>query len=279
MVATGSGLSALLAAFLFYRSSLPASSHVNSLALQPEAHQSSPQPDLGPRHQLTYEQWVDLLKREAKVAAEQRPKHLVILAGDSLSLWFPQELLPSEKTWLNQGISGETSYGLLRRLRLFDDTQPEAIFVMIGINDLIHGVREETLLANQREIVRHLKTVHPQARIVLQSILPHGGSQRLQQQARLAVQEKRQPPLWVDRLSVLPNQSIRKLNQQLAAIARDEKVEYLDMHPDFTDAQGDMLPSLTTDGLHLNRQGYQVWKSHLDSYNTQPPPPNFSFHF
>lgn len=267
MLATGSGLSALfLSAFLFYRSSLPASSQVDAASLQPESRQAPTPPELGPRHQLTYEQWVDLLRREAKVAAEQRPEHLIILAGDSLSLWFPQELLSTEYTWLNQGISGETSYGLLRRLRLFDQTQPAAIFVMIGINDLIQGVREETLLANQREIMRHLKAAHPQARIVVQSILPYGSSWLLQHQARLAAQQNRQPPLWVDRLSGLPDHYIRELNEKLVAIAKDEKVEYLDLYSHFTNDEGAMLPNLTTDGLHLSHEGYQVWKSHLDNY-------------
>ena len=93
----------------------------------------------GERQQLTYSQWLDLLKQEANITAERSPTHLSVLAGDSISLWFPSELLPTEQHWLNQGISGETSAGLLRRLDLFDQTRPQTIFVMIGINDLLRG--------------------------------------------------------------------------------------------------------------------------------------------
>ena len=54
----------------------------------------------GERQQLTYSQWLDLLKQEANITAERSPTHLSVLAGDSISLWFPSELLPTEQHWL-----------------------------------------------------------------------------------------------------------------------------------------------------------------------------------
>jgi len=212
---------------------------------EPKANDS--EPELGPRHQLNYQQWVELLGREADVTARQQPKHLTILAGDSLSLWFPNELLPPERTWLNQGISGETSKGLLNRLELFDKTQPDAIFVMIGINDLIRGVQDETILANQQRIVRYLRRVHPRSKIVIHSILPHGDEK--------ATWEGR------SRLLAIPNSRIRELNERLKAIAKEENVIYLDLYPLFADAEGNMKTDLSTDGLHLSPQGYAVWRN------------------
>lgn len=209
--------------------------------------------ELGPRHQLSYDQWLSLLRREALVVAKKQPDHLTILAGDSLSLWFGPDLLPTGRTWLNQGISGETSGGLLHRLQLFDQTQPQTIWVMIGINDLIRGVKDEVILDNQREIIRYLRRNHPQTEIVMQSILPHAGSQ--------ATWEGR------DRLRSIANSRIRELNRQLAAIADQEGAYYLDLHPLFTDAQGQLRSDLTTDGLHLNPQGYLVWRSAIQVFS------------
>lgn len=246
----------VMAFLLLLRGSPTVSSEVNASTMQTSS-QPSPSPELGPRHQLTYEQWVKLLGREARVMAAQKPERLVVLAGDSLSLWFPMELLPKEVTWLNQGISGETTYGLLRRLHLFDATQPEVVLVLVGINDLIRGVREETLVENQREIVRHLKLAHPEARIVMQSILPHAGDRLL------PLVGDRSLPRWVSRLAVMPNEHIRKLNQRLALVAKEEAVEYLDLHSCFTDAMGNLAANLSTDGLHLSPAGYQVWRSQL----------------
>lgn len=208
--------------------------------------------DLGPRHQLNYEQWLNLLAKEAQVAAQKKPERLTILAGDSLSLWFSPNMLPSGRIWLNQGISGETSTGLLKRLSLFDDTQPQIIFVMIGINDLIRGTSEEIILQNHRDIIRYLRSVHPQSQIVIQSILPHSGDR--------ATWEGR------DRLRHIPNSRIRDFNRQLAAIADREGVYYLDLHPLFSDSKGQMQAELTTDGLHLNPKGYLVWRSALQIF-------------
>ncbi|OKH40520.1 G-D-S-L family lipolytic protein [[Phormidium ambiguum] IAM M-71] len=209
-------------------------------------------PGLGKRHQLTYQKWINILQQEAEVTAKKQPSHLNVLLGDSLSLWFPPDLLPTEKNWLNQGISGEISQGLWRRLSLFDRTQPERIYVMIGINDLIRGVDDRTLLKNYRKIVRRLRRVHPQSQIVVQAILPHGGEE--------STWEGR------DRLIAIPITRIQQLNQELAAIAQEEEVKFLDLYPLFTNPQGHLRADLTTDGLHLNRQGYLVWRSAIQMY-------------
>lgn len=208
---------------------------------------------LGPKHRWTYQQWVTQLRREAQAAAEQQPQHLTVLAGDSLSLWFPPQLLPSDRTWLNQGISGETSAGLLKRLNLLDVTQPETVFVMIGINDLLRGIDNETLLENSRAIIQDLRWAHPNAQIVLQSILPHSDEK--------ATWEGR------DRLSNIPNRRIRYLNRELQTIATAEGAFFLDLHPLFTDEQGQLRPELSTDGLHLNQNGYLVWSSGLQLFS------------
>ncbi|MBD2089362.1 G-D-S-L family lipolytic protein [Microcoleus sp. FACHB-1515] len=207
----------------------------------------------GERQQLNYQQWLDLLQQEARAVAANPPQRLTVLAGDSLSLWFPPDLLPSDRAWLNQGISGETSAGLLRRLDLFKDTQPQTILVLIGINDLIRQINPETIVANQRQILKDLRRQHPGAQIVLQSILPHGVDQ--------VTWEGR------DRLLAVTNDRIRQVNRELEAIAREENVYFLDLNPLFADAEGNLRPALSTDGLHLSAEGYIVWRTALQLYS------------
>ncbi len=207
----------------------------------------------GPRHKWTYQQWVTQLGREAEAAAANRPSRLSVLAGDSLSMWFPTKLLPVDRFWLNQGISGETSVGLLKRLQLFDRTVPDTVFVMIGINDLLRGASDEGILDNQRQIIRDLRWAHPKAQVVVQSILPHSGEQ--------ATWENR------DRLLAIPNSRIRAINRRLKEIASSENVLYLDLYPLFADAEGNLPTELSTDGLHLNDRGYLVWRSALQLFD------------
>jgi lysophospholipase L1-like esterase len=208
--------------------------------------------ELGKRHQLSYQKWLNVLQKEADIVSQKPPQHLNILVGDSLSLWFPSELLPANQNWLNQGISGESSSGLLKRLNLFDKTQPKSIFVMIGINDLIRGVDDATVLENYRQILRYLRKTHPNSQINIQSILPHGGES--------ATWEGK------DKLLAIANSRIEKINQQLQAIAFQEKVRYLDLYSLFATKEGNLRPEFTTDGLHLSRQGYLVWSSAIQIY-------------
>ena len=262
------GINSILAVVLavsLFSDRFPVSMGVNSIAsdaLPPGVPPNRPNlmaaiasPQLGERHQLTYDNWLTILDQEAGAVAASPPDELSILVGDSISLWFPPDVLPSGTFWLNQGISGETSEGLLNRLNLFAATQPDRIFVMIGINDLIRGIQPDTVLANQRAIIQTLKQQHPAADIIVQSMLPHSSDQ--------ATWEGR------DRLLQIPNTQIQLLNRELAAIAQAEGVDYLDLYPLFTDDAGRLDRHLTTDGLHLSNHGYWVWRSALQMHDSQ----------
>ncbi len=185
--------------------------------------------------QPTYQDWQNLLAWEARAIARGKGNNrLGILLGDSISMWFPQAALPQGQFWLNQGISGDTTGGILSRLWTLSETQPDMIYLLAGINDLRRGDSDNTVLNNMRSILRRLRQEHPQAQVVVQSILP-------------------------TRLPEISNSRIRNLNLQLQDIAREEGAQFFDLHYWFTNSQGDLRPELTTDGLHLNGRGYQVW--------------------
>lgn len=191
--------------------------------------------------QPTYEQWQELLQQEAKAMSNgQGNGRLTVLVGDSLSLWFPAELMSTDRFWLNQGISGDTTTGVLRRLSTFDQTRPDTIYVMAGINDLRRGATDAEVLNNLRQIMRQLKQTHPQAKIIVHSILP-------------------------TRLSALPTDRIRRLNYAIATATQEESVFFLNLQPSFMDDNGILRRDLTTDGIHLNPQGYRTWESVMAS--------------
>lgn len=186
--------------------------------------------------QPTYEEWKALLAAEAEwVAQTQGNSHLSIVLGDSLSLWMPSVGLPDRQLWLNQGISGDTTGGILDRIWTIANTQPDRIYLLAGVNDLKNGVEDGEILENYRQILQQLREDHPQTETIVQSILP-------------------------TRLSTIPNDRIRQLNHQLAAIAKQEGATFLDLSIYLTDARGELHPSLTTDGLHLNDRGYEAWQ-------------------
>ncbi len=198
--------------------------------------------------QPTHQQWQQLLQQEAAaIAGGQGNNSLSVLLGDSLSQWFPAQLLPRSGFWLNQGISGENSQQVRQRLATLKAARPTTLYVMAGINDLRQGASDATILANLRAIVRELRQQHPGAQVVVQSLLP-------------------------TRQTNLDNARIRQLNAALRELARAENVIYLHLHPLFAAADGQMRSELTTDGLHLNRQGYRVWQAALQAAEAELRP-------
>lgn len=186
--------------------------------------------------QPTYQQWRALLAQESKaIQAGQGQNRLTVVVGDSLSLWLPSDMLPRDRFWLNQGISGDTTAGILNRLHFFADTRPTTIHVMAGINDLKNGASDIQVVSNIKDITARLQQQHPQAQIVVHSILP-----------------TRWPQLSGDR--------IRNVNRYLAYTVQQQGAEFLDLQSDFADDQGSLRTDLTSDGLHLNPQGYRLWQ-------------------
>ncbi|MDX2244465.1 MAG: GDSL-type esterase/lipase family protein [Leptolyngbyaceae cyanobacterium bins.302] len=190
--------------------------------------------------QPTYQQWRSLLAQEANQVKYQS---VGVLLGDSLSLWFPSDRLPQNRIWLNQAISGDTTGGILNRLSSFAATRPQVIYLMAGVNDLKQGASDRTILHNLRQITQRLRQNHPQARIVVQSILP-------------------------TRSLPISSQRIVNLNRQLQAIAGQNGAYYLDVHSQMADQDGYLRSDLTTDGLHLNANGYAVWQAALSNADT-----------
>jgi lysophospholipase L1-like esterase len=187
--------------------------------------------------QPTYEEWKNLLAHEAKaVARGQGSTRLTVILGDSLALWYPTDRLPRDRLWLNQGISGDTTAGVMRRLSVLDETRPDVIHVVAGINDLRKGATDAEVISNLRQIMGKLRQAHPQAQILVHSILP-------------------------TRLAGIPASRIRWLNYNIAAATQREGVNFVDLQPAFADASGSLRRPLTTDGLHLSPQGYDVWRS------------------
>jgi lysophospholipase L1-like esterase len=189
--------------------------------------------------QPTYDQWRKLLALEARAAGRgQGTRSMAVLVGDSLSQWYPVQQLPGNHIWLNQGISGDTTGGILNRLSAFAKAKPQTIYVMAGVNDLKKGLSDREILRNLNGIVQRLQAQNPNAQIVVQSILP-------------------------TRTKLVDNRRVAQLNNWIATIAQRNNVAYLDLHQQFTDSDGMIKGELTTDGIHLSPQGYELWQTAL----------------
>lgn len=146
----------------------------------------------------------------------------------------------------NRGIRGDTTAGVAERLPASVKGHPDRVFVMVGLNDLMHGVPIGELVANQSEMLETLRTQSPGTQVLFFGLLP-----------------VRRPGPRGEDLNAL----ILETNAALGQLARDEGCEWLGVHKEFTDETGQLRAELTTDGVHLNGPGYELLR---DAVNRAP---------
>jgi|TARA_B110000908_G_C10244447_1_gene448007 lysophospholipase L1-like esterase len=134
----------------------------------------------------------------------------------------------------NRGISGDTTAGVLARLRELIYYKPQQIFILIGINDLFRDdMTSEKVFNNILKIVHQINDGSPTTEIFIQSILPTNTA---------TLKEK-----------------ILSTNSLLTNSEATEPYKLISLHDHFTTERGLMNMELSTDGVHLNKNGYAVW--------------------
>jgi lysophospholipase L1-like esterase len=191
-------------------------------------------------------EWFQSLWRERRSAWAQRveqDRHALVFLGDSITQGWGGGLgaaFPGVKV-ANRGISGDTSRGVLLRLR--EDVlalDPAAVVLLVGTNDLEEGATPEVVAGNLKLIVAALERHDPRLPIVLCQVFPSSAA-------------KKRPVDEVKALNAL----------YLAAVKGDPQVTYLETWPLFADPKGDAIPDEFPDLLHPNEAGYAKWAAAL----------------
>ncbi|MCB0527459.1 MAG: hypothetical protein KDC61_05120 [Saprospiraceae bacterium] len=174
-----------------------------------------------------------------------RPGAIVFLGDSQIGLCEWQEMFADLSPVLNRGISGDHVQGVLDRLDEVLRHRPEKVFLEIGVNDLLWGKTPAEIAGPYREIVQKIRQARPDGQLFLLSVLPVNKKQRA--------------------LST-GNADIQALNGEIARIAKEFALPYVDLYNQLTDASGDLSPQFSSDGLHLNGLGYAMWKKQIKSY-------------
>ena len=120
------------------------------------------------------------------------------------------------------------------------------IYLMIGINEMGTGT-VETFIAKYKEAVEHLRELQPDAIIYLQGIM------------KVTTERSEQG-------DYITNEGIEARNEEIAKLADNDHVFYLDVNPLICDETGGMEPSYTFDGVHLKAQYIPIWKDYLKEH-------------
>ena len=135
----------------------------------------------------------------------------------------------------NMGIDGDTTDGVLARMRLSE--KAETIVLMIGANDILQRTSISKIQKNYSKILGQFK---PHQNIYVLSVLP-------------VIDDKQTKAL---------NQDILSLNRWLKTEVKKNKMHFINFHPHFLQGKGLAHP-LTTDGIHLTAKGYKLWEKLL----------------
>lgn len=148
----------------------------------------------------------------------------------------------------NRGISADVISGVMKRLHQVTDGKPAKIFLLIGINDVSHGLSAERIAARYEELVKEIRKRTPGTRLYVQSVMPIDNS--FGRYKNLKGREK-----------VIPD-----LNRRIERIADENGAVYIDLWPALSNGKGRMRKDFTNDGLHLTGKGYNAWVEAIKQY-------------
>ena len=165
----------------------------------------------------------------------------IVFLGNSITEAFDlTQSFPVDKP-INRGISGDHIDGLLQRL---DSSvvliEPSRLYLMIGINDIGRGDEDTLILARYDSLLTRLQKELPETVVFVHSILPTSIK-------------------W----SNCPREKIIRINKQIKKMTESYRYTWIDLYPLFAGTDNFVLSEYTTDGLHLNETGYDLWRDQL----------------
>ena len=200
-------------------------------------------PGVGP---LRRYDWFRNLWRERRSAfAEQAPaqKGAVVFLGDSITQGWGDDLGQAfgPLRVANRGISGDTTRGVLIRLR--EDVlslDPAAIVILVGTNDLEENATPEMAAQNMRLILQAIQWHNFRTPVLLCEVFPSSGKMKR------------------------PSEKITRLNELYRQLASENsQVSMVKTWAVFADDAGDARPEEFPDLLHPNEKGYAKWAEAL----------------
>lgn len=96
----------------------------------------------------------------------------ILFLGDSLTERCDFHLLFQEYNVAQQGISGDTTDGLLERIDAAIRSNPDKIVIEIGTNDVLNKIPVDTALENYSVILEELRFELPNTDIFVESVYP-----------------------------------------------------------------------------------------------------------
>lgn len=177
----------------------------------------------------------------------------IVFLGDSITEQFIVSEFFPEHYVINRGISGDTTDGVLKRLKeSIYDIKPSTIFLLIGTNDLGNGKQPDYIIKNIDKIIIKIHEKLPDTKIFLESVYPVRKDGHNKIKNRMVGKRN--------------NQSIDKINKGIIKISDKHQLTYIDVHSLLQDKYGKLKFEYTIEGLHLTSLGYTIIVKEISKY-------------
>ncbi|MBQ8442945.1 MAG: serine hydrolase, partial [Bacteroides sp.] len=167
----------------------------------------------------------------------------ILMLGDSLTEgggdWGKRL---GQENVVNRGIVGDEVMGVYDRLHQILPGKPAKLFLLIGTNDVSHDLSTDSIVYLIDKTLTRIQKESPDTKLYLQSLLPINES------------------FGRYKRMIGKTYQIPEINARLEALAKEKKITFIDLFPLFTEKGTNVLrKDLTSDGLHLNEEGYNIW--------------------
>ncbi len=171
----------------------------------------------------------------------------IVFVGNSITDGGEFSELFGKENIKNRGIRSDVITGVEKRISQVTAGHPSKIFLLIGINDISHGISTAKLAERYERLVKRIREESPESRLYIQSVMPINND--FKRYKNLTGKEK----------------AIPALNAEIEKIASENGAKYVDLWPYLAGKDGKLNRAYTNDGLHLNGAGYRAWTNGIRS--------------
>lgn len=161
-----------------------------------------------------------------------------IIAGDSMIAYLNLNHY-GLNDWINMGIAGDTTQGLIDRLDAIQRQNPKRVIISMGSNDLVlSNLNKEEIVENMRQI--HLE-ISKSSEVFILSLTPINDKVEIANHSYIAGRK---------------NEDILMINNMLNECFKDH---FIDVTTSLMNHDHLLNELFTKDGIHLNHEGYLIF--------------------
>ena len=151
----------------------------------------------------------------------------------------------------NRGISGDTTFGVMDRLKIsLYDIDPSIVVLMIGTNDINGGHNVNLIMQRYAWIMDDIYANLPGVELYCMSIIPQNS------------QLEEYTSIRIDHTTPV----IMSANEMIRQLADEKGATYLDLFTLVADGDNHLIRGYSDDGIHLNYAGLAVWTDLIKPY-------------